>query len=87
MNHVVLAPDKFKGCLTANEVAVALAKGIRRHLPDTVIVTRPVADGGEGPLNAFTAAGNRNINWGSGMFWRYFCFRRVSCRFKLTHKI
>ena len=48
MNHVVLAPDKFKGCLTANEVAVALAKGIRRHLPDTVI---------EGTLNAFTAAG------------------------------
>lgn len=61
MNHVVLAPDKFKGCLTANEVAVALANGIRRHRPDTVIVSRPVADGGEGTLNAFTAAGFEEV--------------------------
>ena len=61
MNHVVLAPDKFKGCLAANEVAVALAKGIRRYRPDTVIVSRPVADGGEGTLNAFTAAGFEEI--------------------------
>jgi glycerate kinase len=57
MTVVVLAPDKFKGSLTATEVVGALAAGIRRRRRDITIIERPVADGGEGTLDAFVAAG------------------------------
>jgi hypothetical protein len=48
MPRVVLAPDKFKGTLTAAEVAQHLADGIRSRRPDVELVTVPVADGGDG---------------------------------------
>lgn len=53
---MLLAPDKFKGCLTATEVCVAIRDGLlsRSHI-DAVL--RPVADGGEGTLEAGLAAG------------------------------
>ena len=56
-SRVVLAPDKFKGSLTAPEVAAALAAGIARAAPDADIVELPVADGGDGTVDAFVAAG------------------------------
>ncbi|WP_280257056.1 glycerate kinase [Nocardia wallacei] len=55
--RVILAPDKFKGSLTAPEVAGALAAGIERAAPDVEVVAVPVADGGDGTVDAFVAAG------------------------------
>lgn len=49
---IVLAPDKFKGSLTAPEVAEALAEGIREVLPEAELLLVPVADGGEGTVAA-----------------------------------
>lgn len=54
--RVVLAPDSFKGSITAAEVAAALAEGWRDVDPDAEIAARPMADGGEGTLDAFAAA-------------------------------
>ena len=45
---VVVAPNAFKGSLTASEAAVAMAAGIRRVVPDADIELVPVADGGDG---------------------------------------
>ncbi|MCC9305553.1 glycerate kinase [Kitasatospora sp. RB6PN24] len=55
--HVVVAPDKFKGTLTAAEAAARLAAGIHRAAPGTEVRRLPVADGGEGTLDAALAAG------------------------------
>lgn len=53
----VLAPDSFKGSLAAPEVAAAMARGLRRALPDIVLDICPMADGGEGTLQALASAG------------------------------
>jgi glycerate kinase len=53
---IVLAPDKFKGCLSAAEVAAAMAEGVRRVDPAAEIDLCPVADGGEGTVAAVVAA-------------------------------
>lgn len=54
--RVVVAPDKFKGTLDAAGVADALAAGWRRGAPGADVETVPVADGGDGTLDALTAA-------------------------------
>ncbi|MGH2699233.1 MAG: glycerate kinase, partial [Actinomycetota bacterium] len=54
--HVVIAPDKFKGTLSATEVAEALAKGVRAVIPHASLTLRPVADGGEGTVDALLLA-------------------------------
>ncbi|MFF2085536.1 glycerate kinase [Nocardia sp. NPDC058176] len=59
--RVVLAPDKFKGSLAAPEVAAALATGIRRGAPAADVRCVPVADGGDGMVDAFAAAGWRRV--------------------------
>ena len=53
---IVLAPDSFKGSLSAETVCAALERGLRRVLPDAEIVQRPMADGGEGTLDAVVTA-------------------------------
>jgi glycerate 2-kinase len=55
--RVLLAPDKFKGTLTAAQVAAHLSTGLRSVLPDVSVVVVPVADGGDGTLAAAEAAG------------------------------
>jgi len=50
--RVVIAPDSFKESLSAAGVAAALADGVRDALPDAEIVCVPMADGGEGSLDA-----------------------------------
>lgn len=55
--RLVIAPDKFKGSLTAPEVAERFASGARRADPSVEVVQVPVADGGEGTLEAAIAAG------------------------------
>ncbi|WP_250476615.1 MULTISPECIES: glycerate kinase [unclassified Caballeronia] len=54
---VVIAPDSFKGSLSAEGVANAIAEGIRRARPDADVRIRPMADGGEGTLDAMLSAG------------------------------
>ncbi|MFI7580390.1 glycerate kinase [Kocuria kalidii] len=55
--RVVVAPDKFKGSLEAPDVAAALEAGIRSVDPSAAVVRLPVADGGEGTLEAALGAG------------------------------
>jgi glycerate 2-kinase len=55
--RVLLAPDKFKGTLTAAEVAGHLARGLRSVDPSIEIRTVPVADGGDGLLDAVISCG------------------------------
>jgi glycerate kinase len=55
--RVVVAPDKFKGSLTAAEVAARIAAGISAVAPDATVVQVPVADGGDGTVDAALAAG------------------------------
>ena len=55
--RVVVASDKFKGSLTAEQVAHHVAVGLRRVVPDLEVVQLPVADGGDGTLAATCAAG------------------------------
>ncbi|MBO2450434.1 glycerate kinase [Actinomadura barringtoniae] len=55
--QVVIAPDKFKGSLTAVQVAEHVAAGLRRVRPDLPLVALPVADGGDGTVDAAVACG------------------------------
>ncbi len=59
--QVLLAPDKFKGSLRAGEVAAAVADGLRDVVPDVGTDSVPVADGGDGTLDAAVAAGYRHV--------------------------
>ena len=47
---ILLAPDKFKGALSAAAVCAALAAGIRAVQPDVRLILKPLADGGDGSL-------------------------------------
>jgi glycerate kinase len=58
---IVIAPDKFKGSLTAPEVARHLAAGLRPTAAGVPVVTLPVSDGGDGFLDAMVAAGYRRV--------------------------
>lgn len=52
----VIAPDSFKGSSSAKEVAQAIAEGLREALPDAECDLVPMADGGEGTVEALVAA-------------------------------
>jgi glycerate kinase len=58
---VLLAPDKFKGCLSAAEVARAMAEGVRRVDASIEIDQCPLADGGEGTVEALVRATHGRI--------------------------
>lgn len=60
--RVVIAPDKFKGCLTAAEVAAAVAAGVQDSRPDAKVVQVPVADGGDGTVAAALSAGFTRVD-------------------------
>ncbi len=63
MGHVLIAPDKFKGTLTASQVAAHVAAGLTAGGP-VQIVSIPVADGGDGTVDAAVAAGYRRVELG-----------------------
>ncbi|MDH4445552.1 MAG: glycerate kinase, partial [Akkermansiaceae bacterium] len=46
--HILIAPDKFKGSLSAMDAAMAIARGIHQTEPDAKLDLCPIADGGEG---------------------------------------
>lgn len=54
--RILIAPDKFRDSLTASAVADAIAAGIREVLPDAIIETIPMADGGEGTADVIREA-------------------------------
>jgi len=62
--HVLIAPDKFKGSLSATQVADRLADGLARAGFAGEAVRMPVADGGDGTVDAAVAAGYRRIEVG-----------------------
>ena len=51
-SRILVACDKFKGSLSAAEACAAVARAIRKRWPDTVVDVCPIADGGEGFLEA-----------------------------------
>ncbi|MGH7175748.1 MAG: glycerate kinase [Tepidisphaeraceae bacterium] len=53
---IVLAPDKFKGSLSAREVCVAMSQGVREVDPRAAIAQCPMSDGGEGFVDAVLSA-------------------------------
>lgn len=59
--RILIAPDKFKGTLNAQEVAQNIAKGLLDVLPDAQIEGVPMADGGEGTAEAICDA--RGCSW------------------------
>ncbi len=59
--RIVVAPDSFKGSLTALEVAQAVAAGWKQAQPDAVCVLVPLADGGEGTVKSLVDATNGSL--------------------------
>ena len=51
---ILISPDKFKGSLSAVEVAEAIEQGIRRVIPGAEIIKFPLADGGDGTVSLLT---------------------------------
>jgi glycerate kinase len=54
--RIVIAPNAFKGSLSALEAASAIGEGIRIVAPDADLVLVPIADGGDGTVDALVAA-------------------------------
>jgi glycerate kinase len=55
--HALIAPDKFKGSLSAGQVAKHVAAGLHSVIPDLTVRQLPVADGGDGTVDAAVQAG------------------------------
>jgi glycerate kinase len=61
--RVMIAPDKFKGCLSSGEVAEAVARGLAEGWPEVDTLQCPLADGGEGTMELLVAAtGGKTID-------------------------
>ena len=60
--HVLIAPDKFKGSLSASQVARHLSTGLAGAAPGVTVAEVPVADGGDGTLNAALSGGFRRVS-------------------------
>jgi glycerate 2-kinase len=58
---ILIAPDSFKGSLSATEAAAAMARGIQNVAPDADLIEVPIADGGEGTVEAFVRACNGTL--------------------------
>lgn len=54
--RIIIAPDSFKESASAERAAAALASGLRRGMPDAELEVIPMADGGEGTVDALVAA-------------------------------
>ena len=53
---IVVAPDSYKGSVSAKDVAEAMERGIRKVFPDAVVKKFPIADGGEGTVESMATA-------------------------------
>ena len=62
MKKFVLIPDSFKGTMSSSTICGIMEENIRPYYPDAEIVKIPVADGGEGSVDAFlTAVGGQKV--------------------------
>ena len=61
--RVVVAPNSFKGSMSATQAAKAIALGVRDVWPEAEIVEVPVADGGEGTAEALVTAKHGSYRW------------------------
>ena len=52
---IVVVSDSFKGCASSREINDLIEEGVRRAIPDSEVVKIPVADGGEGTVDALMA--------------------------------
>ncbi len=59
---ILVAPDSYKGSLTALQASEAISTGIKRVLPDAEIVSLPMADGGEGTVQSLVDATEGNLH-------------------------
>jgi glycerate 2-kinase len=62
MMKIVIAPDSFKGSLSAVEAALAIERGIHKAFPEAETVCMPIGDGGEGTLETLVAATGGKTN-------------------------
>ncbi len=56
MKNILLIPDSFKGTMSSEEICAIMDRAIRAHYPDAQVKQIPVADGGEGSVDAFLQA-------------------------------
>lgn len=79
--RVLIAIDSYKGSLSSVEAGRAAAEGIRRAIPSAKVVIRPLADGGEGTVDALVAGfgGERRIVRVTGP-----CGRPVDCAYGIV---
>ena len=63
MLKIVAAPNSFKGSLSATQAARAIGRGVLQALPDAQIVEIPVADGGDGTVEALVTAHHGTFQW------------------------
>jgi len=62
MKKAILIPDSFKGTLSSGEICDIMSRAVLRHFPGCDVHSIPVADGGEGSVDAFlTALGGEKI--------------------------
>ena len=53
IKNIIIAPDSFKGTMSSIEICEMASKKIKEHIPDAGIVCMPIADGGEGTVDAY----------------------------------
>ena len=58
MKTILVAPDSFKGSLSARDAADAMEHGVKNILPDSVVIKHPLSDGGEGLVDILAPALN-----------------------------
>lgn len=63
--RIVIAPDSFKGSVSALKVAVAMEKGVLAVFPEAEILKVPIADGGEGTVEALVIAAGGELRYQS----------------------
>ncbi|HET7466727.1 MAG TPA: glycerate kinase [Candidatus Dormibacteraeota bacterium] len=63
MLRIVVAPNSFKGSLSATQAARAIGRGVLQALPDAQIAEIPVADGGDGTVEALVTAHHGTFQW------------------------
>jgi len=60
---IIVAPNTFKGSISATQAAKAITLGVREVFPDAELVEIPVADGGEGTVEALVSAHAGTYGW------------------------
>ncbi|MDR3145250.1 MAG: glycerate kinase [Treponema sp.] len=63
MKKFILIPDSFKGTMSSAQICGIIEEGIRAYYPQAEVISIPVADGGEGSVDAFlTAVGGAKVS-------------------------